>query len=325
MHKILQVPVRFAIAILLIGYGTLSTRAQDKYPSRPIVLMVPAAPGGGLDTTARQLARAAERIMDAQFVIENRTGASGTIGITKMVNSPADGYTLAFVTNGMITVTPHTLDVPYTLASYIPVIRVGSTGYVMCVKRDFPANNAKEFIEHLKNNPNKYSYGNDGVGGTLHVAAEYVFGKLGVKAQAVPFRGGNETLAAFLGGHLDIFGGGILSILPYAGTGEAKCLLLTSAEGNALVPQASGLTGVGIQNFSGGLWFGLIAPKGTPQPIVDELAKVFAEAAEDKSVTAALDRIGAEAAVLGPEDFKALIERESAAFASSVKDLGLTP
>jgi tripartite-type tricarboxylate transporter receptor subunit TctC len=186
-----------------------------------------------------------------------------------------------------------------------------------------PANSGKEFIDHLAKNPNKYSYGNDGVGGTMHVAAEYAFKKLGVKATAIPFRGGNETLTSFLGGHLDIFGGGIPSILPYVASSQAKCLLLTSASENALVPQASGLAAVGVPDFDGGLWFGLIAPKGTPQPIIDELATIFSQAAKDSAVNAALGRIGAEAAVLGPKEFRALIDRDSAIFAAATKELGL--
>jgi tripartite-type tricarboxylate transporter receptor subunit TctC len=312
-----------SIALITLVSDAGNLRAQEKYPSRPVTIITPAAPGGGLDTTARQLAQAAEKLTGGTFVIENKSGASGTIGVTHVVNARPDGYTLGFVTNGMLTVTPHSLRVAYTEESYVPVVRVGSTGYVMCVSPDFPANSGKEFIDHLAKNPNKYSYGNDGVGGTMHVAAEYAFKKLGVKATAIPFRGGNETLTSFLGGHLDIFGGGIPSILPYVASSQAKCLLLTSASENALVPQASGLAAVGVPDFDGGLWFGLIAPKGTPQPIIDELATIFSQAAKDSAVNAALGRIGAEAAVLGPKEFRALIDRDSAIFAAATKELGL--
>ena len=310
-------------ALLCLAFGTMSAQAEQKYPSRPVTIIVPAAPGGGLDTTARQLALAVEHATGAKFVIENKSGASGTIGVMTVVNAKPDGYTLAFVTNGMLTVTPHTLAVSYTEDSYTPVLRVGSTGYVMCVAPNFPASNAKEFIDQLAKNPDKYSYGNDGIGGTMHVAAEYTFRKLGAKAVAVPFRGGNETLTNFLGGHLDIFGGGIPSILPYVASGKAKCLLLTSAQNNALVPQASGLADLGVKDFDGSLWFGLIAPKGTPQSIVDELAATFTKAANDNRVKSALERIGAEAAVMGPADFKTLIARDNATFAAAVKEIGM--
>jgi tripartite-type tricarboxylate transporter receptor subunit TctC len=314
-------PITGAAALLWLG---LCNAVAQQYPVQTITLVVPAAPGGGLDTTARQLAKAVEPKLGVNIVVENRSGASGTIGVAAVANAEPTGRTLGFVTNGMITVAPHSLTaVAYTEDSYVPILRVGITAYVMCVRPNFPANSGEEFLAHLMQNPDRYSYGNDGIGGTLHIAAEIAFRRFGIKASAVPFRGGNETLTAFLGGHLDVFGGGIPSILPYVKSGEAKCLLLTSSEGNGLVPQASGLAAVGIPDVDGGLWFGLIGPKGLPQSLVDQLARAFTEAAETPTVKEALARIGAEPGVLGPTDFKALIARDNATFATAVKELGL--
>src|SRR5262249_32890038 len=156
--------------------------------------------------------------------------------------------------------------------------------YVMCVAPDFPANDAKEFIEALKRNPGKYTYGNDGVGGTMQLAAERIFAHFGIKQVAVPFKGAGETLQNFLGHQVDIYGGSVQPILPYIQNRTAKCLLLTSGADNPQVPQASGLDAIGAKGLDVGLWYALIGPQGLPREIVDVLYRAYREAANSPAV-----------------------------------------
>ena len=298
-------------------------RAAEPYPTGPIRLIVPTPPGGGADTLARLTAQAVEPILHASIVVENRPGAGGTIGMNVITRAHPDGYMLGFVWNSVLTTLPNTLKVPYTQDSYVPIIQIGYTSYVMCVAPDFPASNGKEFIAQLKRNPGKYTYGNDGVGGTMQLAAERIFAHFGIKQVAVPFKGAGETLQNFLGNHVDIYGGSVQPILPYIKNGTAKCLLLTSAADNPQVPQASGLDAVGAQGLDTGLWYGLIGPPGLPREVVDTLYGAFLLAARSPSVVAALDRVGAAPATHDGKEMKAMIAHEYDALHEVAERLGL--
>lgn len=297
--------------------------AAEPYPTGPIRVIVPTPPGGGADTLARLTAQAVEPILHTRIVVENRAGAGGTIGTGLVARAHPDGYTLGFLWNGPLTTTPNTMKVPYTQDSYVPIIEIGYASYVMCVAPDFPANNAKEFIEALKRNPGKYTYGNDGVGGTMQLAAERIFAHFGIKQVAVPFKGAGETLQNFLGHQVDIYGGSVQPILPYIQNHTAKCLLLTSGADNPQVPQASGLDAIGAKGLDVGLWYALIGPQGLPREIVDTLYRAFREAANSPAVVAALERAGTAPGTHDPNETKAMIAREYDALHAVAERLGL--
>jgi tripartite-type tricarboxylate transporter receptor subunit TctC len=308
----------------LLRLGT-EVQAAERYPDRLIRVIVPTPPGGGADTLARLTADAAESILHTRIIVENRPGAGGTIGTALVTRASPDGYTLGFIFNGPLTTLPNTKkDVPYTPDSYVPIIGIGYSSYVMCVAPDFPANNAKEFIEQLKLSPNKYTYGNDGLGNTMQLAAERIFEHFGIKQTAIPFGGAGETTQNFLGHHIDIYGGSIQPMLPHMKSGAAKCLLLTSGSDNPQVPQASGLDAVGAKGLDTGLWWGLIGPKGLTPEIVDTLYRAYLEAAHSLSVTAALERAGASPVTRDPKEMRELISREYSGLHQVAEHLGLT-
>lgn len=315
--------VAFALAAATIGAADRAARAEDKYPDKPVTLIVPGPPGGGTDLLARQLAEAVRPILGVRVVVENKPGAGGTLGVTLVTQARPDGYTLGFVHNGPLTTIPNTRQVAYTPNSYQPLVQVGYSSYVMCVAPDFPASNAHEFLDALKQHPNKYSYGTDGVGGTMQLAAEQIFQNFGIQATAVPFGGAGETARNFLGGHIDIYGGSLQAILPEVAAKKAKCLLLTSGANNEAAPQASGVDALGIPKANAGLWWGLIGPKDLPQPVVKTLVDAFTKAAHTSQVQTALARINAQPVVRGPDEYRKLIEQESAGFAVVAQRIGL--
>jgi tripartite-type tricarboxylate transporter receptor subunit TctC len=314
--------VALAIAPALAATGA---SAADKYPTKPITLIVPGPPGGGTDLLARQLAEAVRPILGVRVVVENKPGAGGALGVTVITQARPDGYTLGFVHNGPLTTIPNTRVVAYTPASYQTLVQVGYSSYLMCVAPSFPANNAREFLDILKNNPGKYTYGTDGVGGTMQLAAEQIFGHFGIKATAIPFGGAGETARNFLGGHIDIYGGSFQAIQPDMAAHKAKCLLLTSGPDNKAAPQASGVDALGLPDASAGLFWGLIGQKDLPAPIANTLVDAFTSAAHTAPVQAALASIHAEPVVRGPQEFRKLIDKESAAFAVVAAHLGMTP
>ena len=254
--------------------------AAAQYPTRPIEIIVPIAAGGGMDVQARMLADLAEADMGARMVVVNRPGAGGTLGMTQLTRAAPDGYTIAAVWNGPLTASPHSQPVAYTPDDYIPVVQISKAAFVLCTALDFPAANARELVANIKQNPDKYTYGHEGVGGMLHLGAERIFAALGLAVRAVPFAGANDTARNFIGGHITFYAGGIASILPQVKAGRAKCLLLTSAANNPLFPQASGLDALGIGTIETVFWRAIVAPKGTPPTIIDKLAAAFLAAAQ---------------------------------------------
>jgi tripartite-type tricarboxylate transporter receptor subunit TctC len=309
-----------AAAALLAGAP--DAQAQG-FPSRPINLIVPAPPGGGTDVFARALAEILEGVWKQKIVVENRAGGGGTLGVTQLTTARPDGHTLAFIWNSPLTTSPQSLLLPYTPANYKAVMSVGFSSYVICAQPGFPANDAKEMIAKLKEPNTRYTYGNDGVGGTMQLAAERIFASSGVKLRAIPFAGAGETAKNFLGGHVDFYGGSLPPILPHVQAGKAKCLLLTSAEGNAALPNAQGLGALGLADQETVLWWGLIAPAGTPQPIVDQIEKGFVEAANTDKFKEAMEKQGATRRVLGGAATTDLIAKELEALGTVAKALGI--
>lgn len=311
-----------SLATLLAALLAATAGAAD-WPSKPITLIVPSPPGGGTDTFARQIAEAVEPILKTKVIVDNRAGGGGSVGTTLVTAAGPDGYTLGFVWNSPLTTTPHSLAVAYTPDSYAPVMSIGYSSYVLCAAPDFPAKNAEELIARLKASPGKYTYGNDGVGGTMQLAAERIFGKLGVKVRPVPFGGAGETARNFLGGHVTLYGGSLPPILPHVAAGKARCLLLTSAGSNPALPGAQGLDALGIGGEETVLWWGLIAPARTPPAVLARLEAAFSEAARSEKFREAMAKQGATVRVLDAKATGALIRSELAALGVVAKAVGI--
>jgi tripartite-type tricarboxylate transporter receptor subunit TctC len=315
-HFIAAVAAAALVAIAPAG------RADD-FPTRPIEMIIPTPPGGGTDIALRVLAELAEPFLKQKVVIVNKAGGSGAMGMMSIIQSKPDGYTLGGLWNAPLTMSPHMLPVGYKPTDYATVSLATSAPALFCVKRDFPASDGKEFIAELKGHPGKYTYGNDGVGGTLHLAAERIFHRLGANARAVPFGGAGETLQNYLGGHVDIYAGSIPPIMPYVQEGTSKCLLLTTAKRNTQLPNASSLTDLGIPEEETVLWRGIIAPKATPKPVLAVLEKAFIAAGKTDKFKEFMASRGEEAVGGSGADMRELIDKEYKAMGTVMAELGL--
>ncbi|MCZ8147002.1 MAG: tripartite tricarboxylate transporter substrate binding protein, partial [Roseomonas sp.] len=260
MKTILRRGALMAGAMALgLGLGAAPTKAQPAFPDRPIRVIVPIAPGGGTDVFARLLAELATPILRQPVVVENRAGASGTIGLQAMLDAPRDGHTISFIWNAPLTSVPHTLGTRYTMDDFEPMFIVGTAPFTICVRPNHPAQTAQDLLTLIRSRPpESVSYGNEGVGGTMHLAAERMFRRLGVQLQAIPFQGAAQTLTAFTGGHIDLYGGSVAVVMSTARAGNARCLLLTSAANHPAFPQASGLAALGIPEEETTIWWGMI-------------------------------------------------------------------
>jgi tripartite-type tricarboxylate transporter receptor subunit TctC len=316
-----------AVLALVALSATLSApgaKAAETYPVKPIVVIVPAPRGGGTDFYARELAKIVEEDLKQAIIIDNKPRGSGTDGITKAVNAAADGYTLAFVWNSPLTAIPLAKHVAYMQASYKAVMSVGFSSYVLCTRPEFAANNASEFLKELVSRPNVYKFGNDGIGGTMHLAAERIFQRVGAKVEAVPYVGSTDTVRNFLSGQVSIYGGSLSAILPHVKDKVAKCLLLTSASGNPALPATEGLESVGLADSETVLWWGLIAPGGTPSAIIERLEQAFKRAASTDRFKQAMAAQGATLRIRGSAETTALITSEAQALKLVADKLGLS-
>jgi tripartite-type tricarboxylate transporter receptor subunit TctC len=309
-----------AACLTLTVLGISSVRGAES-----LRIIIPTPPGGGTDGYFRVLAKEAGPLLNEPIVIMNVPGAGGTIGIAQMVRANPDGQTVAGVWVGPVTVTPNTMKVPYTPADYIPIVQVSSAPYVICVHPDFPATDGPGLIAEIKKNPDKYTYGTDGPGGTGHLATARILGAFGASARDVPFKGAGETLTAFLGKHIDIYTGSAPPILQYERLGQAKCLLVTSADRIAAMPNASGLRDLGIPNEQTILWRALLAPKGTPPDRIAKLAQVFEAAANAPEARKFLEDAGEQVAISKGAQLRASIDAEYSAMGKLAKALHLQP
>jgi tripartite-type tricarboxylate transporter receptor subunit TctC len=312
--------------ILLFGAATLAlsvTSLMADYPERGIELTIPAGAGGGTDTSARKLAILLEEKLGQSIAIMNVGGGGGSVGASQFMQSKPDGYSLFATWNSPLTTVPQVQNVAYTLESFTPIASTSETAYTLCVKADFPASSGEEFLAELADNPDKYTYGNDGIGGTMQLAAERIFQNRDIKAIAIPFGGASETLQNFLGGHVDIYGGSISTVLPYVESGEAKCPLVTSAADVPALPGASGLAQLGLGEHETLLWRAILGPAGLDDAIVEQLAAVIEESVNDPSYVEFLATKGEVPNVVTAADLGARLQAEFDALGEVSEALGL--
>lgn len=319
LHRYLALSAVGALLELVSTPG----RAAETFPSRPITMIVPTPPGGGTDINSRLLASIAEKELGQKILVVNKPGAGGAIGVNAMLQAKPDGYTIAGVWNSPMTITPHMFKVSYNPDSYTPILLTDISPITFCVMKSFPANDGKAFIAELKAHPNKYTYGTDGVSGMAGLGGDLVFGALGVQQRAIPFGGAGETLEAFLGHHVDIYGGSIPPIEPFVKNGSVKCLLLTTAQRNKLQPDALSLDELGIPQDQAALWHAIITPAGTPADRVKILEHAFQNAARSEKYQSFAAHEGEDPVAWGSAKSDEFIRAESKAFGGVITKLGL--
>jgi tripartite-type tricarboxylate transporter receptor subunit TctC len=282
--------------------GNYSPARADSYPERPVQLVVPAGPGSSTDTIMRSLAQAAAPLLGQSIVILNKPGASGTIGVSFVTRSDPDGYTIGGVPSGAITMAPHVAAQSFQQADYRIVAMITQAAGVLCVQPDFPAKNASEFLAELKNNPDKYTYGSDGVGAFVQFSTARIFQPLGIRQRIIPYTGADQTVTAFLSRTIDIYGGAIASIAQFVAEGKAKCLLLTTARRFATLPDVESLEDVKMAQSQTLLWRAVIAPRDIPPDRFDKLRDVLTRAAQTPEFKALAAKRGEEVWVISTED-----------------------
>jgi len=311
--------LRIALGVSMLAIAAMASAAE------PLKLIIPTAPGGGTDGYFRVLAREVEPHLGEPVVVINVPGAGGTIGVAQMVRATPDGQTVAGVWLGPVTVSPNTMKVTYAPTDYIAVIQVSSAPYVICVHPEFPATDGRGFIAELAKNPDKYTYGNDGAGGPGQLATARILRATNTSARDIPFKGAGETLTAFLGGHIDVYVGSIPPILQHMKSGKAKCLLVTSADRVAALPNVASLRDLGIPGEETILWRAILAPKGTSPENVAKIESAFEKAANSPASRKFLEDAGEEVLIRKGPALRESINREYDELGKVAKSLNLSP
>jgi tripartite-type tricarboxylate transporter receptor subunit TctC len=318
--------MRFVIAavaaFLLALAGTAS--AEDAWPQRPVTIVVPFQAGGSADLLARILQQHMEADFGSPFVVENRSGAGGSVGTAYVAKAPNDGYTLLLGTlsgnvlnefiYGTLPYDPERDFQPISLLVHLPNLLV--------VSQKMPAKSVPELIAYLKANDGKLNYGSSGIGTSSHLSVVMFELATGTHMTHVPFRSTTDELTSMMNGSVDLAIDSMTTLWPQAQAGAVRALAVTSAKRVASAPDLPTI-GETIKGFSVEGWQGLFAPAGTPRAIVDKLAAEVKHVFEEPDVVAALTKVGGEPAPMSPDAFAAFIESERPKWREVIKASGV--
>ena len=292
---------RIARSALLAGFvlaaGFTATRAQDPYPTKPIHLIVPFAAGGPTDIVGRIMATKMGALLGQQFVVENRAGAGGNIGADFVSKASADGYTLLVATVSTHAINPGLYkNMPYNpIKDFVGLGRVGVTPTLLGVNPKLPVRDLKSLIALIKANPGKYTFGSSGVGSILHLCGEEFTALAGgLKMVHVPYRGSAPMDTDLVGGQITMAFDATPTAMPLAKSGALRAMGAGMLERIKAMPDLPTLDEQGLKGYECYTWNTLLAPTGTPQPIVDKLNKAINDALADPKVSNALEVTGVE-------------------------------
>jgi tripartite-type tricarboxylate transporter receptor subunit TctC len=311
-----------AAALTLSG----AAHAQDQYPSKPVRVVVSFSAGGPTDIVGRVIAQKLAELFNQQFFVENKVGAGGNIGADMVAKSPADGYTLLVATVSTHAINPGLYaKMPYDpVKDFAPIAQVGVTPTMLGVHPSIPATDIKSFIALVKQNPGKYTYGSSGLGSILHLCGEQ-FKALagGLDIQHVPYRGSNPMMGDLVAGQISMAFDATPTALPQAQAGAIRALGAGMAERMRVMPELPTLQEQGLKGFECYTWNAILAPAGTPQPIVDKLAGAIKTALDDPNVFRRLQEAGVDPTLgRGPKETAAFIAAELAKWAPIIRMSG---
>jgi tripartite-type tricarboxylate transporter receptor subunit TctC len=300
-----------------------SARAQD-YPTRPVTLIIPFPPGGSTTIVIRSVSDKLGDALGQQIVIDNRAGAGGTVGTRALAKSEPDGYTIGLGYTGTLAIGPHLhANVGYDpLKDFAAIGRVATAPNTMVVHPSFPAKNVPEFIAYAKANPGKVSFGSAGIGTVSHVCGEYFASATGIKLVHIPYKGTGPALSDLIGGHIPAAFAPIPATYENSKAGTIRMLAVTSAQRSTLAPEVPTIDEQGVPGFEAVLRYALVAPAGTPRPIIDKLNKALNSALATDEVRKRLALEGAEPVSGTPQDYASDLAKEVTLWAKVVKDSG---
>jgi tripartite-type tricarboxylate transporter receptor subunit TctC len=310
-----------AAAIMLLGATSF---AQAQYPSKTVNLIVPFAAGGSNDIVARALAKKLGEAWGQTIIVDNRVGAGGLVGSTMVANAPPDGYTL-LVISSTYTINPAVkASMPFdTLKAFEPVAMIGSSPLLLASTNKLPVTSTQELIALAKSKPGAINYASAGPGSINQIAAELFASAAAVKLVHVPYKGGGLAMNDLIGGHVEIYFSSMLQILQAAKGGQVRPLAVTGLKRSPSIPDVPTLDEAGLKGYEAIIWWGVVAPAGTPADIVAKLNEEINKALGSDEMKRFLASEGAEANAMSSKAFRELIETEVKRWDKVAKDANI--
>lgn len=320
MNRIL---IRLILAFGVFASGGLAEAQQ--YPTKPVRIVVPFAPGGGSDFIGRFIAQKLTERLGQQFIVDNRPGAGGNLGAELAVKSAPDGYTLLLIA-GSYTVNPSLYKLSYDPVSDIsPIIQLSQGPFVVAVHPSVPVKNLKELIEMAKKQPDKLSYASAGQGSITHLASELFLDMAKIKIVHVPYKGTGPALNDAIAGNVQLLFGSVATSIQHIKSGRLRGLAVTTAKRISAAPELPTVAEAGVPGYEVILWHGLVGPKGIPKAIVEKLNKEASEILRSKAMEELLAADGVSPAGGNPEQFGATIKNDIERWRKVVQQAGIKP
>jgi len=313
---------------MVAAFAQAPAWGQAGYPDRPVRTIVPFEAAGATDIMARALSDRLSRSLGQPFIVENRPGGGGTVGTVLAAQSAPDGYTLFLgqVSSHGIAPSLYARLQYDPLGDFVPVGRIASIPNVLVVKADSPYRSVADVVAAARKQPGRLTFASSGNGTSIHLTGEMFKSKTGIDMLHVPFRGSASAVTALLGGQVDMIFDNLPSSLPHIRSGALRALAVSSAERNPSLPDIPALREVedvpGLKDFLAISWNGVLAPKGTPEPLVARLNTAINEILASDSFKQTLAGIGATPDISTPQEFRTFIQAEIAKWAPVIRDAG---
>lgn len=304
-----------AVATLCLSAAALA----QSYPVKSVRIIVPVAPGGGLDTQARLLGKKLQESMGQVFVIDNRPGAASMIGTEIVVKSPADGYTLLCAAATLATTVTLNKNISFDLVKDLaPVGQISSAAQFLIVHSSVPAGSVKEFIALAKKQAGRLNAGSGGTGSANHLALEMLKQRAGINVTHIPYKGSGPATIALIGGEVDFTFAGAISALPHIRSGKVRALAVTTPKRSPAAPDVPTLASF-YPGFESANWYAVFAPAGTPAAIVNKISSEIAGALKSPEVRDFMAKEGAEPVGSTPQEFATYFKREVERYAKVIQ------
>ncbi len=318
------VPRRWLCAAVLAS-AALPARAAEAWPSRPIRLVAPLAPGGSVDIIARLVASALTPALGQRVVVENRPGASGNVGVQAVATAVPDGYTLVLGSSSTFGANPSLFkSLPYDpIKGFAPISQVSVAPNVLVVTRDLPVSSVADLVTLAKRQPGRLSFASSGYGGSPHLAGELFKASAGIDIAHIPYKGTGSAMADLLTGRVQMSFATVLAVLDQVKAGQLKALAVTGDARVAALPSVPTIVEAGYPEVRITGWNGVLAPAGTPKAVIDELSDAIRTAVRSPDLSAKLQTEGAIPVGSTPPEFAAFIAEEIRRWAAAVHAAGL--
>jgi tripartite-type tricarboxylate transporter receptor subunit TctC len=314
-----QLQKLFAL-VAVITTGVLSPAAAQTYPDRGVKIIVPFGAGGPADVYARVLAAQLQEALKQPFTIINKPGAGAIIGTTEAVQAPADGYTLLMMSNAHTANETLIVKKPYALMTdLVPIAPVNAADLVIVTHPSVAANTLAEFIALAKSKPGSLNYASSGPGTPYHLAGENFKAMSGTDIVHIPHKGSGEARTSVIGGHVQMMMDSVSTMTSMIASGQVKALATTGATRSTVLPNLPTASEAGLPGFEATVWLGLMAPKGTPQPIIDQLNAEIAKIQAKPDIKEAWAKQGAVPVVMKPAAFGDYIKADIAKWAKVIE------